>query len=107
MGTDEEGGGELVDYSSTLGSVIEIIAFNSGTNTITGTLNGHSIFSHNPPGTTINAGISIHFGGGGDLGQPDPATMREGLIANAALSSGQQSAVLNNMTAFYSGVSFP
>ena len=106
-GLDEEGAGEGVDYGSSPISTILSVVFNSSTNTVTGALNGHSLFSHNPPGATINAGISIHFGGGGDLGQPDPATMREGLIANAALSSVQQSSILSNMTAFYSGVSFP
>jgi hypothetical protein len=107
IGLDEEGAGEGRDYGTSQINTILSIVFNSGTNTVTGTLNGQLLINNSPPDTTINPGTSIHFGGGGDLGQPDPATMREGLITNSALSSAQQTSVLNNMTAFFSGVSFP
>ena len=35
---------------TTLGSLIAIVAFNSGSNTVTGMVNGSQIFSHSPPG---------------------------------------------------------
>jgi|HubBroStandDraft_2_1064218.scaffolds.fasta_scaffold163917_1 hypothetical protein len=106
-GIEEESINDLSDYSAS-GPINAILSvtFNSGTNTVTAILNGHSLFSRNPPAHSLNPGTYVHLGGGGDLSQPAPTLMREALIFNAALSSGQQSAVLSNMTAFYSGVSF-
>lgn len=112
IGIDEEQGGsgnDQGDYGSSIINLEAFVTFSSGTNTVTAQVNSHSIFNNSPPAATIDAGLSIHLGGGGDLSQPAPVYMREGMIINGALSGAQQTSILNNVTAFpgYSALSFP
>lgn len=108
IGIDEELAGDVFDYGSTSINLIGVVTYNISTNIVTGTVNTHSIFSLSPPdGNTLNSGIAVHFGGGGDLSQPAPATMREALVTNTALTSGQQSNIYSNMASFFSQLSYP
>ena len=108
VGIDEELAGDSGDYGSSPINLVGIITYNRPTNTVTGAVNNHSIFSISPPNSpTLNSGIAVHFGGGGDLSQPAPATMREVLVTNTAMTSGQQSSVYSNVTSFFSQISYP
>jgi hypothetical protein len=68
-------------------------------------LNGTTI------GTATNqwneTGGAIHLGGGGDLSQPGPAVLREMIVSNSVFSPTTEAAVRANMTAFYTGLTFP
>lgn len=108
VGIDEELAGEGGDYGSSPINLVGVITFNISTNTTTGSVNTHSIFSVSPPGgNPLNSGLAVHFGGGGDLSQPAPATMREALVTNTAMTSGQQSNIYSNMASFFSQLSYP
>lgn len=108
IGIDEELAGDSEDYGSAPINLVGIITYNISTNTVTGAVNNHSLLSRSPPdGNPLNSGIAVHFGGGGDLSQPAPATMREALVTNTALTSGQQSNIYNNTISFFSQLSYP
>lgn len=108
MGLEEEQVCDQADYGSSVISLIGIVTFNQASNTVTGSVNGHSLFSNSPPaGTPLNSGLRIHFGGGGDLSQPAPVIMREALITNTPLTSPQQASIISNMKAYFPAISFP
>ena len=107
-GAEEESENDLADYgSSPLENVILLTEFDPSTNAVSSYLNGKQLFSHSPPTADVNAGTAIHLGGGGDLSQPDPVLMREGLITNTAATSSDAAALKVNVAAFYSTLTFP
>jgi len=81
--------------------------------TVIAYLNGAQMLSHSPPAPLsrgnypINAGTAIHLGGGGDLSQPAPVLMREGLITNNVMTASEVTAMRANLEAFYSPLKFP
>jgi hypothetical protein len=106
-GAEEESTVDMADYGSQpIGNAAVVIAFDPVADTVSGWLNGASLFSRSPPSIAINTGTSIHLGGGGDLSQPAPTIMREAFVANTAMSSADDSAVFANITAFYGGLPF-
>lgn len=108
MGVDEELVFDTGDYGSSIINVAAFATYAAGSNTVTGAVNGHSLFSASPPNAgSLAPGTSIHFCAGGDLSGPAPCKMFEGFITNTTLSLGQQNSVLSNATAFYSALSFP
>jgi hypothetical protein len=68
--------------------------------------NGHSAWSQTPP-VSLNPSTYIHLGMGGDGTQPAPFIFRGGGILNNVPSGAQQTALLNNVQAFYPLLSFP
>jgi alpha-L-arabinofuranosidase B-like protein len=107
-GVEEEQKSDTAIYSATLiaNAVVVITLSNSG-GTVAAWLNSHALFNRTPPlENPIVAGTSIHFSHGGDTSFA-PSIMREGMITNTTMSSGDQAAALANIEAFYSGLSFP
>jgi Alpha-L-arabinofuranosidase B, catalytic len=115
VGSENESINDLADYGSQPvgNAIVSVIYSYSPGPSVTGYLNDVRQFVHSPPNITVqrggflNPGTSIHFGGGGDLSVADEAVAREMLITNTAMSPTDQSAAFSNMTAFYSGLSFP
>jgi hypothetical protein len=109
LSTDLELSGNGSDYGGSIVAPINVIATvnhdGAGLNS-TGYLNGHLVFSQTP-GATINAGTRLHLFGGGDFSQPALADVRELMVTNTQMSSGDEAIVRANMKAFYSGLSFP
>jgi hypothetical protein len=105
-GIEEETDGNTTDYGSAAKNIIVSVTFN-GNNTVTARENGKALFSTSPGAATLNPGAFLHFGGGGDLGQPAPTNMREALFTNSALSSANQAAIERNMQQFYIDTNFP
>ena len=61
------------------------------------------------PGTVptgLNVPAHVHLGGGGDLTWPAPATFREGIFWNTALSTSDEAAIFANEQARYPALSF-
>lgn len=106
LGIDAEGTGDGNDYGSSPINLVGIITYDQSTDFTSGSVNTHSLWNE-LLGTTLNSGLAIHFGGGGDLSQPAPASMREVLVTNTVLTSGQQSNIYNNMASFFSQLSYP
>jgi Alpha-L-arabinofuranosidase B, catalytic len=108
IAADEEyAGGPSGDYSPTLiANFLAIVAYDPNSQDVTAWVNSHLVWTK-AAGIAVTAGSSIHLGGGGDLSQPSPVVMREGLITNATMTSGDQAATFANTTAFYNGLSFP
>jgi hypothetical protein len=108
LGIDEESGaGNEGDYGSSIINLAAFVTFDSASKIVTGTVNGIEIFSTPIAAAIPNPGAFIHFGGGGDLSQPAPSIMREGLITNSAMTAAQINAIYRNMTGFYRSLSFP
>jgi hypothetical protein len=105
-GIEEETDGNTADYGSVAKNIIASVTFN-GSNVVTARQNGNALFSTSPGAPTLNPGVYLHFGGGGDLGQPAPTNMREALFTNSALSSANQAAIERNMQQFYIDMNFP
>jgi hypothetical protein len=110
VGAEEESYNDLVDIPFTENAVV-VTQFDPSPKVAT-YLNGVRLFSRGSPwvtqqtGNPINAGRSIHLGGGGDLTQPDRVQMREALITNHFMSDLEVSAMQANSVAFYPSLSF-
>lgn len=107
-GLDEEQVTQLGNYSTTLWANTALFTTQGpGGTTISVWLNSHQLFNAaTPTAGTMNPGTSVHLGGGGDLSQMN-AILREGIITNTTFSAQDQSALLSNITQFYSGLTFP
>jgi hypothetical protein len=118
VGAEEEENNDLYDYgTSPVDNAMVVTQFDPNPTATHGTvisyLNGVQVLSHSPPAPLsrgnypINAGTAIHMGGGGDLSQPAPVLMREGLITNTVMTASEVTAMKANLVAFYSPLKFP
>lgn len=118
VGAEEEENNDLYDYgTSPVDNAMVVTQFDPNPTATHGTvityLNGNQVLSKSPPAPLsrgnypINAGTAIHLGGGGDLSQPAPVLMREGLITNNVMSASEVTAMKTNITTFYSMLKFP
>lgn len=118
VGAEEEENNDLYDYgTSPVDNAMVVTQFDPNPTATHGTvisyLNGVQVLSKSPPAPLsrgnypINAGTAIHLGGGGDLSQPAPVLMREGLITNAVMTASEVTAMKANLVAFYSPLKFP
>jgi hypothetical protein len=84
---------------------------------VSGYINGVNLFNHSPPNgdqpsglgcspCLLNPGTSVHFGGGGDLSQPDPFISREMLILNVALTTATYQTLFANIQARFPSLAF-
>lgn len=116
VGAEEESFNDLVEIPFTENAIV-VTQFDPSINAVKNYLNGNPLFSTTSPppsppwvthetGNPINAGRSIHLGGGGDLSQPDPVRMREALITNYVMSELEVNAIQANSVAFYPSLSF-
>jgi Alpha-L-arabinofuranosidase B, catalytic len=118
VGAEEEENNDLVDYgTSPVDNAMVVTQFDPNPTATHGTvityLNGAQVLSKSPPAPLsrgnypINAATAIHLGGGGDLSQPAPVLMREGLITNNVMTASEVTAMKANLVAFYSPLKFP
>jgi hypothetical protein len=120
VGAEEEENNDLYDYgTSPIENAMVVTQFDPNPTATYGTvityLNGLKVLSKSPPAPLsrpngpfpINAGTAIHLGGGGDLSQPAPVLMREGLLTNAVMTASEVAAMKANLVAFYSMLNFP
>jgi hypothetical protein len=118
VGAEEEENNDLYDYgTSPVDNAMVVTQFDPNPTATHGTvityLNGTQVLSKSPPAPLsrgnypINAGTAIHLGGGGDLSQPAPVLMREGLITNNVMTASEVTAMKANLVAFYSPLQFP
>jgi hypothetical protein len=118
VGAEEEENNDLYDYGTTpVDNAMVVTQFDPNPTATHGTvisyLNGVQVLSKSPPAPLskgnypINAATAIHLGGGGDLSQPAPVLMREGLITNAVMTASEVTAMKANLVAFYSPLKFP
>lgn len=129
VGAEEESTNDVGDYAATGGAgvivpnihnIMGAAVFNQPTATVSAFLNGVNVFNHSPPAPNsvmcsnpnplhpcpLIPGNAIHFGGGGDLSQPDPFIAREMLIINAALTGPQYSGLFTNVQTRYPTLAF-
>jgi len=118
VGAEEEENNDLYDYGTApVDNAMVVTQFDPNPTATHGTvisyLNGVQVLSKTPPAPLsrgnypINAGTAIHLGGGGDLSQPAPVLMREGLITNSVMTASEVTAMKANLVAFYSPLKFP
>lgn len=108
VGAEEEENNDLYDYgSSPVENALVVTQFDPGPNAVITYLNGTQVLSHSPPKAKLNVSTAIHIGGGGDLSQPDPVLMREGLVTNSVMSASEVKAMKDNAAAFYTTLKFP
>jgi hypothetical protein len=118
VGAEEEENNDLYDYgTSPVDNAMVVTQFDPNPTSTHGTvisyLNGKQMLSKSPPAPLsrgnypINAGTAIHLGGGGDLSQPAPVLMREGLLTNDVMTASEVTAMMANLVAFYSQLKFP
>jgi hypothetical protein len=118
VGAEEEENNDLFDYgTSPVDNAMVVTQFDPNPTATHGTvisyLNGKQVLSKSPPAPLsrgnypINAATAIHLGGGGDLSQPAPVLMREGLLTNEVITASEVTAMMANLTAFYSQLKFP
>ena len=108
VGAEEEENNDLYDYgSSPVENAMVVTQFDPGPNAVTSYLNGAKVLTHSPPKANLNSGTAVHVGGGGDLSQPDPVRMREALISNSVMSASEVTAMMTNITGFFSTLKFP
>lgn len=107
IGLDEEEAGESAAYANAFNgaNLIEVATWD-GSALVTMAANNNQLISKAPMAPSLIPGTHIHFGAGGDLSTV-PTFFREGLITNTALSTSQQTSIVNNMKAFYGALSFP
>lgn len=102
------GGGVLIgNYGTTQINTIAAITYSSGTENVTGWINGTQLFSATSLSAPRSNLTSIHLGGGGDLTDPAPAVIREAYVFNSSLSSGDIAAIKADVAAFYPSLTFP
>jgi hypothetical protein len=109
-GSEDETSNDLWDYSATGGDAVVAIAYNHVANSITAWVNNDTLGTNSPPCfqggcSPFNPGNFLHVGGGGDLGREN-TWMRDGLITNTVMSSGDVSAAFGNTAAFYGSLTF-
>lgn len=86
---------------------VAMAAWNSSTNILTGTVNGHQAWTPQAPEATQDTGDFIHVGGGGDGSQPASGNLFEFFVTNTAMSSADYSNVFSNVEAAYPSITFP
>ena len=118
MGAEEESTNDLADYSSdppNISNIMGAAVYTKSNNTISGYINGVNLFNHSPASDTntglgcpctFKPGRAIHFGGGGDLSQPDAFIAREMMILNLAMTNTQYQAIFSNVQVRYPSLTF-
>lgn len=108
FGVDCEVCGVAINYTVPSPQNVVSVIQKTTSNTLSGWLNGTQLFSNvsATPCCTLNAGGSIHIGGGGDLSQPSMVAMREWAITNTAMNQSDVTAVFNQIRINFSGLGF-
>ncbi len=111
LAIDEEGQPgppDQADYGTAVINLLAVVTFDQSANRVTGAVNNRTVFNNSPPANaTLTPGNFIHLGGGGDLSQPAPVFMREGLIMNSAMSSVDKTANFTSARTFYNVLQYP